>query len=186
MSNPGTLARRHFLRHTGRLAMAGAVPALAPAARAMVPGGARELALVHTHTHERVQLTFARGEQYDAQALATLNHFLRDHYTGEVGAIDPLLFELLHRVQATLGAHGAFEVISGFRCDATNTLLRRNRGGGVARRSLHLEGRALDVRLPGVPLTALRDAALSLAGGGVGYYAQSGFVHIDTGRVRSW
>lgn len=186
MTDLAPLARRHFLRHTGRLAVAGAAPVLAPRARAAVAASTRALSLVHTHTGEQVDLVYARDDRYDPRALDALNHLLRDHYTGQVGRIDPLLFDHLHRVQQALGARAAFEIISGYRCDATNALLRSTRGGGVARNSLHVEGRALDVRLPGVPLTALRDAALALAAGGVGYYAQAGFVHIDTGRVRSW
>ena len=102
--------------------------------------------------------------------------------------MDPQLFDLLHRVQTLLGSKSvrSFEVISGYRCPETNSHLRNSRGGGVAKRSLHMEGKAIDVRLPGVPLAELRDAALSLAAGGVGYYPSEQFVHIDTGRVRSW
>jgi uncharacterized protein YcbK (DUF882 family) len=111
---------------------------------------------------------------------------LRDHYSGEVGTIDPMLLEQLHRVRAAAGAGGPFEVISGYRCLATNDRLRTAGGGGVARRSLHLEGRAVDVRLPGVALPALRDSALALRAGGVGFYPRERFVHLDTGRVRTW
>ena len=100
--------------------------------------------------------------------------------------IDPQVFDLMHGVQQALGTERVFEIISGYRCPATNDKLRSTRGGGVAKKSLHMEGRAIDVRLPGVPLGELRDAALSLRGGGVGYYASSQFVHLDTGRVRSW
>jgi uncharacterized protein YcbK (DUF882 family) len=115
-----------------------------------------------------------------------LNHFLRDHYTGEVGSMDPQLFDLLHRVRRALGSTAAFQVISGYRAPATNLRLRLTRGGGVARNSLHTEGRAIDVRLPGVALAELRDAALSLRAGGVGFYPREDFVHLDTGRVRHW
>jgi uncharacterized protein YcbK (DUF882 family) len=118
--------------------------------------------------------------------LATLNRFLRDHYTGEVGTIDPHLFDLLHGVQRELGAGQAFQVISGYRCPATNATLKATRGGGVASHSLHMDGKAIDVRLPGIALGDLRDAALSLRGGGVGYYQREQFVHVDTGRVRRW
>src|SRR5690606_10964590 len=119
-------------------------------------------------------------------SLGLLNRFLRDHYSGEVGRIDPQLFDLLHRVRGLLGANTPFEVISGYRSEATNDRLRSTRGGGVATRSLHMDGRAIDVRLPGVPLADLRDAALSMKAGGVGYYPGGRFVHIDTGRVRRW
>ncbi len=173
--------RRRFLRHTAAWAAAGGVPTLARAG-----ADARALAMAHTHTGERIELVYAAGEGYLPQALGALNHFLRDHYSGEVGRIDPALFDLLHRVRQTLGHAGAFEVISGYRCAATNERLRLTRGGGVAKTSLHTEGRAIDVRLPGVALSDLRDAAWSLGGGGVGYYPGERFVHIDTGRVRRW
>jgi uncharacterized protein YcbK (DUF882 family) len=177
--------RRRFLRHTARLAAAGALPALAAPARASM-AGARGLALVNTHTREQIALVYAVDERYDPQALGALNHFLRDHYTGDVGQIDPRVFDLLHQVQRELGNGRAFEVISGYRCPATNARLRETGGGGVAKHSLHMEGRAIDVRLPGVPLADLRDAALSMRTGGVGFYPHDQFVHLDTGRVRHW
>jgi uncharacterized protein YcbK (DUF882 family) len=183
MTDPHT--RRRFFRHTARLAAACALPALATTAHASV-SGARGLAMVHTHTHERIDLVYAVDGQYDAAALGSLNRFLRDHYSGDVGAIDPQVFDLLHRVQREFGGGRAFEVISGYRCPATNNQLRETRGGGVAKHSLHMEGRAIDVRLPGVPLADLRDAAKSLRAGGVGFYPGQQFVHLDTGRVRTW
>jgi len=184
MSQMHTAARRRFLRHTGHIVAAAALPAFAVPARASV--GSRGLTMVHTHTQERIDLIYAVDGQYDPAALGSLNRFLRDHYSGEVGVIDPQVFELLHRVQRTLGSGRAFEVISGYRCPATNTQLRESRGGGVAKHSLHMEGRAIDVRLPGVSLADLRDAALSVRGGGVGFYPREQFVHLDTGRMRSW
>ena len=150
--------------------------------------GSRALAFDHTHTRERINLVYAVDGDYVPDALTSLNRFLRDHYSGTVGSMDPQLFDLLHRVRLALGGKSlsAFEVISGYRCPETNDHLRNSRGGGVAKRSLHMEGKAVDVRIPGVPLAELRDAALSLQAGGVGYYAREQFVHIDTGRVRSW
>lgn len=180
---PDAPSRRRFLRRAATFAAAGALPALAMPARAAVP---RELAMVHTHTHEHIERVFAVGERYLEPALDALNRFLRDHYTGDVGVIDPRLFDLMHRVRQTLGSTGRFEVISGYRCPATNDRLRSSRAGGVARRSLHMQGCAIDVRLPGVALTDLRDAGLSLRAGGVGYYPREQFVHLDIGRVRSW
>ncbi len=179
-------SRRRFLRQGTRLAAAGSLPAAwATPATASVPPS-RALALAHTHTHERLELVYAVEQHYLPEALGSLNRFLRDHYTGEVGRIDPQVFDLLHRVRERLGARRAFEVISGFRDPQTNALLRQTRGGGVARHSLHMEGRAIDVRLPGVPLADLRDAALSLRAGGVGFYPREQFVHLDIGRVRAW
>ena len=177
--------RRRFLHHGAQLATAVAAPMLALPARASVPG-ARALAMSHTHTQERIDLVYAMADDYLPEALGTLNRFLRDHYSGEVGSMHPTLFDLLHELRQLLGASGPYEVISGYRCPATNDRLRNTRGGGVARQSLHMQGRAIDVRLRGVPLAELRDAALSLRGGGVGYYPNEQFVHLDTGRVRSW
>ena len=179
--------RRLFLRRSAQWAVLGAgLPLAARGALASQPPQARSLALDHTHTRERLTLVYALGEQYVSDALRTLNHFLRDHYSGDVGVIDPQLFDLLHRVQSELGATQPFQVISGYRCPVTNATLRATRAGGVAARSLHMDGKAIDIRLPGVALTELRDAALSLRAGGVGFYPREQFVHIDTGRVRSW
>jgi uncharacterized protein YcbK (DUF882 family) len=185
MTDTPASTRRSFLRHTARLAAVGALPALSNAARASL-AGPRELALLHTHTHEQIEIVYAVGDRYDPEALGTLNRFLRDHYTGDVGRIDPGVFDLLYRAQQMFGSRRSFEVISGYRCPTTNTQLRLTRGGGVARNSLHMEGRAIDVRLSGVPVADLRDAALSLRAGGVGFYPRERFVHLDTGRVRHW
>jgi uncharacterized protein YcbK (DUF882 family) len=178
--------RRFFLR---RVAQAAAVAVGAPvAAHASIAprAEARSLAFDHTHTGERLEIVYAVGGEYVPQALATLNRFLRDHYTGDIGVIDPQLFDLLHGLKRELGAGQAFQVISGYRCPATNATLKATRGGGVASHSLHMDGKAIDIRLPGVALADLRDAALSLHGGGVGYYQREQFVHVDTGRVRHW
>ena len=175
-------ARRRFLVGGASLLAAGALPVRA---RANAPDR-RELEFFNTHTHERLDLVYAVGGQYLDGPLGRLNRFLRDHYSGEVGQMDPLLFDQLHQVRALLGADIPYEVISGYRCPQTNARLRHGGGGGVARKSLHMEGRAIDVRLPGVPLAELRDAALSLQAGGVGFYPDQQFVHIDTGRVRRW
>lgn len=181
----GRPPRRRFLRHAGGWVLAGAaVPAMASLAPR--PADARQLALSHTHTGERITLVYAEAGGYLPQALGALNRFLRDHYSGEVGRIAPDLFDQLHRLQQALGARGAFEIISGYRCPATNERLRTTRGGGVAKRSLHMDGRALDIRLPGVPLAELRDAAVALRAGGVGYYPAERFVHIDNGPLRRW
>lgn len=184
MSCPDPLPERRRFLHRAAAAAAIALPGVA-AAR-VAPAGTPSLAMLHTHTGERIDIVFAQDRRFLPEALGTLNHFLRDHYSGEVGPIDPSLFGLLHRLQATLGSRRPFEVISGYRGAATNQRLRAHGGGGVARRSLHMEGQAIDIRLPGVALADLRDAALDLRAGGVGYYERSQFVHLDTGRVRRW
>lgn len=179
-------ARRRFFARSSGLIAAAALPAWAHASASPNAAAGRSLEFFHTHTHERLNLVYAVGDQFQPDSLGRLNRFLRDHYTGEVGSMDPLLFEQLHRVRALLGARMPYDVISGYRCPDTNGRLRQKGGGGVAKKSLHMEGRAIDVRLPGVPLAELRDAALSLQAGGVGFYPDSQFVHLDTGRVRRW
>ncbi|MDD2918164.1 DUF882 domain-containing protein [Rhodoferax sp.] len=181
-------SRRSFLRRSAQAMLLGGALGLAGRSVLASAPSVRSLVLDHTHTHERIALVYANGEQYLPQAMGTLNHFLRDHYSGEVGQIDPQLFDLLHNVQQALGSGVplSFQIISGYRGPLTNARLRSTRGGGVAKHSLHMEGKAIDIRLPGVPLAELRDAALSLKAGGVGYYPRDQFVHIDTGRVRTW
>ncbi|WP_414708363.1 YcbK family protein [Ramlibacter sp.] len=186
MQSPEASARRSFLRRFAQAAMVGAAAPLAARTAWAVPANARSLAFDHTHTGEKLSIVYAVGERYLPEALQALNHFLRDHYTGDVGVIEPQLFDVLHRLRSALGANQSFQVISGYRCPATNASLKATRGGGVAKRSLHMDGKAIDIRLPGVQLADLRDAALSLKAGGVGFYQREQFVHVDTGRVRTW
>lgn len=178
-------SRRLFLQRAGKWFITGALATMASPVLAAARG-ARRLDLEHLHTGEHLSVVFGVGGRYVQRALERLNHFLRDHYTGEVGSIDPQLFDLLFAVRRELGCQQPFQVISGFRCAATNATLRKTGGGGVAKQSLHMEGRAIDVRLAGAPLADLREAAISLQAGGVGFYPQEEFVHLDTGRVRSW
>ena len=149
-------------------------------------GNDKSLRLRHLHTGESLVVSVDQWPAQDAGIQRRLRHFLRDHYSSDEGAIDPRLVSQLRSLYNLLGTDTTIEVISGFRSAATNERLRKRGGGGVASRSLHLEGRAMDIRLTGVPLAQLRDAALELRAGGVGYYARSNFVHIDTGRVRRW
>ena len=189
MKNPH---RRLFLgRSLGAAQLAASTLLLTGAGRALAsaPGqaqDARQLSFNHLHTHERIGLVYARGEQFVPPALTSLNHFLRDHYSGEVGVMDPELYNVLHGVRRALGTELPYDVISGYRSPHTNETLRTTRGGGVAKRSLHMDGKAIDVRLPGIALADLRNAAIDLKAGGVGFYPREDFVHIDTGRVRSW
>lgn len=178
-------SRRIFLGHVARLAAAGAaLPLARPAFASQI--GARSLDFAHTHTGEKLRVVYSIGEHYVPQALTTLNRFLRDHYSGEVGAMDPTLFDLLYHLKLSLDCQEPFQIVSGYRCPSTNETLRTTRGGGVAKHSLHMEGKAVDIRLTGVPLVDLRDAAMSAGVGGVGFYPGQKFVHIDTGRVRNW
>ena len=145
---------------------------------------ARRILFYHTHTDERLSIVYSVEGEYVPESLAELNRFLRDFRTGDVHEIDPELFDILWDLRRTTGG-GTYEVISAYRCPATNEQLRDG-SGGVAKNSLHMQGRAIDVRLTEVPTVDLRDAALKLKRGGVGYYEQSDFVHVDTGRVRRW
>jgi uncharacterized protein YcbK (DUF882 family) len=145
----------------------------------------RELSMVSTHTGESLAIRYFETGQYLPAALQRLNHLLRDHRTGEVKAIDPALFDRLHALALCARCAPRYEIISGYRSPATNLLLRET-GSGVAKHSLHMDGRAIDVRLAGTSCGRLRDLALAQQCGGVGYYAKSDFVHLDTGRVRAW
>jgi len=144
------------------------------------------LRLFHTHTGERIDIVYRRGDTYDPEALAELNHYLRDHRTGAVLAYDPRVFDLLHDLDAKLGRpNGEIDIVCGYRTPWSNEFLRTH-GHGVAVHSLHMEAKAIDIRMPGVETSTLRDAAHALHRGGVGYYAKSEFVHVDVGRVRRW
>lgn len=145
----------------------------------------RELSLLHTHTGERLSLAYFERGEYLPDALEAVNHLLRDHRTDAVHPIDPALLDILHDLRTATGSTGEYKIISGYRSPETNATLRK-KSRGVAKHSLHLDGRAIDVRLDGVELPTLREAALSLSRGGVGFYAKSDFVHLDTGAVRSW
>jgi len=174
--------RRLFLRGLG-----GAVAAAAVAPKRLLarPSGERILSFVHTHTSERLTVPYFADGSYLPEGLASLRGFLRDFRTGEEHEIDPALFDLLHDLRLATGTQSPFHVISGYRSPRTNAMLREH-GHGVASGSMHLVGRAIDVRLTDTSSAVLRDAALELAQGGVGYYPASDFVHVDTGRVRRW
>lgn len=149
------------------------------------PLGPRKLSFLHTHIDESLSVTYFNQGGYVADGLGKLNHLLRDFRTQDVHPIDPRLFDVLYDLQVLADRDTSYEIISGYRSPRTNTMLR-NRSGGVATRSLHMDGKAIDVRLTGFPCKKLRDLALSMKRGGVGFYKASDFVHLDTGRVRSW
>jgi uncharacterized protein YcbK (DUF882 family) len=171
--------RRTFLKYGAALCVTASASTWAK------PAVARTLSFEHTHTGEALTTTYWRAGKYDSAALTTVDTFLRDFRTGDLHVIDPTLLDYLFDVQCALGCDAPFAVISGYRSPATNDMLRQH-SSGVASGSLHLVGRAIDVRIPGVKTGQLRGAAANLARGGVGYYAASGFVHLDTGRFRQW
>lgn len=182
MTTPWT--RRSFLMACLGATTVLARPALthAAATRAL----AARLTLYNIHTREAATIVYrdATGN-YDSAALHRLHYLLRCHFTDEVAPIDVRVIEFLSAVDQVLNGDREIHIVSGFRSSAYNNWLVRHTSG-VAARSLHLEGRAIDVRFPGLPLREVRRAALAVGGGGVGYYPNSDFVHLDSGRVRSW
>ena len=164
-----------------------AVPVLLPfPGRGWADAGAeRRLILDNTHTGELLDTVYYRGGRYEPTELGRLDWLLRDHRTGGVLPIAEGLFDLLHELAAAAAREPRYEIISGFRSPATNALLAATTVG-VSSKSLHMMGRAIDVRLAGYPTEGLRDLALAKQAGGVGYYPSSDFVHLDLGAVRSW
>lgn len=145
----------------------------------------RKLSFYHLHTGEKLSSTYWADGDYITEELKTLDHLLRDHRSGEIQPIDKNLLDLLYVLQQQVYKRGAYHIISGYRSPKTNAKLRKQ-SKGVAKRSLHMQGKAIDVRLPGVELKQLRKAALNLNVGGVGFYPKSNFLHLDTGRPRFW
>lgn len=144
------------------------------------------LRLYNTHTNEKIEIVYRRGDQYIQSALAKLDFFLRDHNTNEVRHFDPRLYDILSDLTASVGHPGGeIDIVCGYRTTSTNAALRAHTNG-VAKNSLHIQAEAIDLRMPGVNTLKLRKAALALARGGVGYYPHSDFIHVDTGRVRQW
>lgn len=149
------------------------------------PRAARSINLLSLHTGEREKLVYWADGHYIPGALRRIDNVLRDHRNGQVRAMEPALIDLLSALAQRLETSEPFEVISGYRSPASNTMLARQ-SNGVAEQSLHVRGMAIDVRLPRRRLAALRDTAKAMAVGGVGYYPRSDFVHVDIGRVRYW
>jgi uncharacterized protein YcbK (DUF882 family) len=179
MSSPR--ARRLFLR--GVLAGCGACLVSPHALAAEIDE--RRLILQNTHTGDVLDTIYRANGQLRPAELGRLDWVFRDHRAGSVLPIDARLFDLLHELAASAGVEPRYEIISGYRSPATNAMLAAT-SDGVSSRSLHMEGKAIDIRLAGVALVRLRDLALARQAGGVGYYPGSDFVHLDVGRVRSW
>lgn len=146
---------------------------------------ARELAFQNLHTGEKIALTYFEQGQYLTEALQEIDNVLRDHRTGDVYPIDPNLLNLLYKLQETLQVNRPFSIISGYRSPLSNSELHSH-SNGVAKNSLHMQGKAVDIRIEGVDTAEIRRAAISLQQGGVGYYPSSDFVHVDTGQIRYW
>ena len=145
----------------------------------------RSLSLLNLHTGEALKATYFENGAYVPDAMAALNHLLRDFRTGGVHPMAPGLLDLVSTLTGTLETRETVQVISGYRSPTTNAALHA-RSKGVASHSLHMDGMAMDIRIKGVQLPHLRDAALAMRRGGVGFYPASDFVHVDVGRVRRW
>ncbi|WP_243454076.1 DUF882 domain-containing protein [Oceanisphaera pacifica] len=181
-NNSQQTSRRRFLLGAGGLGLAAMLPL---SAQASLSAPVRKLRLHNLHTGEQVSADFWENGRYLKDGLSTLNHIMRDFRENEEFDIDPKLFDQLYLLQHRLGKPGEIQIISGYRSPTTNAMLRR-KSRGVAKKSYHMKGQAIDLRLPNVELSQLRRAALDLKVGGVGYYPKSNFVHLDTGPVRSW
>lgn len=190
--------RRNLLKFAGGAVLNGALvagattailrPALATTPAPAMPARAnsvRLLSFVNTHTGDTFADAYWENGNYVPDAMAAINHVMRDHRSGEVYAIDANLLDQLHRLKGEVESSSAFQIISGYRSPATNAALHEA-SNGVATRSLHMQGKAIDIRIRGVDTARLRDAAIAMQAGGVGYYQASDFVHVDTGRVRRW
>lgn len=185
------VARNGFGKATRRAVQAGAIAAATAltAAPSAAFAEVRSLKLFFTHTGERATITYKRNGKYDPKGLAQVNRLLRDWRRNEPARMDPRLLDLVWEVYQRTGAKDYVNIVSAYRSPATNNMLRgRSRNTGVAKNSQHTLGKAMDFYIPGVKLARLREVAMQLQIGGVGYYPTSGspFVHLDVGRVRAW
>ena len=177
--------RRDFLRLSAAGLVAAALfdpmEALAAAQRPV-----RQLAFLNTHTGERIKAEYWVKGRYQKDALKAINRVMRDHRTGSVHKMDPRLLDLMFTMQSRLGNKGPFHLVSAYRSPQTNAAMHESDPSGVARRSFHVQGKAVDIRLPNQSLSNLYKVALRMRAGGVGYYPESNFVHVDVGPVRRW
>jgi len=178
-------SRRSFLRLGIAALTAAALPRQIFAASPVAAVPERALAFYNTHTGERLKTTYWEQGQYIGEALSQIDHVLRDHLANETREIEPKLLDLLFAIGGQMQSREPFHVISGYRSNSTNAYLRAH-SSGVADNSLHTVGKAIDIRLPGRDLRALRKVALDLKAGGVGFYPKSDFIHVDVGSVRYW
>ncbi len=184
VDSPRRLHRRTFLKKSALTIVAAFAPLPVFAGFERLLQDVRKLTFYNLHTEETLKVCYCRGGAYDGQALKAVNHILRDHRSNEIHPIDTRLLDLLHAISLQVESR-RFHVISGYRSPSTNAKLRRD-GNGVASRSLHMCGQAIDIRIPGVESQRLHRVAVDLKGGGVGHYPRLDFVHVDVGRVRYW
>ena len=177
------MGRRRFLKIGAIAAAAGLLPFPVVQAHGFSP--TRSLYLYSPNTKESFDGVYYADGKYLRDALDEINHIMRDHRTGDIHWIDPDLLDVLFVLSKKTRSASPLNIISGYRCPATNAWLRR-RSKNVARKSLHIAGQAADIRVPGVQTASLKKMAVNIRGGGVGYYPRSGFVHVDTGPIRYW
>jgi uncharacterized protein YcbK (DUF882 family) len=180
-----TITRRHLLEMGAAAAASILVPGAAWAGFRVLTGQARSLAFYNLYTSERLKTIYWEKGRYIPEALAKINYLMRDFRANKIKPIDPTLLDLLCALSRKLNTSKPFDLISGYRTPLTNAMLAAH-SEGVAPHSMHIQGRAADVRVPGRSLAELHRVALALRAGGVGYYPRSDFVHVDTGRVRHW
>jgi len=186
MNKKTALNRRKFLGLSAAALTVGASSLAVPAqAIPFYNPRARQLSFYNTHTNEIYSGVYYYSGGYDRTVMSQFSYMMRDHRNEEVARIDYRLFDLIHRIQASLQYFGVVQLISGYRSPESNALLAST-SSGVAKNSYHLRGQATDIRIDGVPTEYVHRAALSLGAGGVGYYQESDFVHVDTGPVRTW
>jgi len=179
---PKMMKRRDFLKFSaGTLGLLAAPGAIAK----VTSSSERVLRFYNLHTGESINATYWADGNYVPDQLTAIDRLLRDHRTNQITTMDRELYDLLFVLQQEIGRSGTYHIISGYRSPKTNAMLNKT-SSGVAKRSLHMQGKAIDIRLPGTDLKELRQAALSLKAGGVGYYPRSNFIHVDTGRPRFW
>jgi len=179
------ITRRRFLRCAMAAAAVACLPQTSYASVRRPVVSVKDLSLHNLHTEEKIALSYFENGEYVAEALRDISYLLRDFRTGGILAMDPRLIDLLYDLKGVLDTDRPFQVISGYRSPKTNASLRKS-GSGVAKASFHMQGKAVDIRIEGIDSKVIRSAAMSLGRGGVGHYPNSNFVHIDTGRVRSW
>jgi uncharacterized protein YcbK (DUF882 family) len=178
--------RRRFLAMSaGALVTATSISSRSVFAQTALITPERTLSFYNLHTGENLKVAYWAEGEYITESLSEINHLLRDYRTGEIKPIDLGLLNLLHAMTLRLGTSKPIQLISGYRSAATNAMLHAH-SGGVAQHSLHMEGMATDIRIPGHDLRELHTVAVAMRGGGVGYYPQSDFVHVDVGRQRYW
>ena len=186
LSNPAMTIGRRVLLRCGFAAAAAATVLLPEESHALMKAPPRQLSFVNLHTGEQVRAAYWAQGRYLREGMREINRLMRDHRNGAVHPIDPRLIDVLFHLQHRVGARGPIQVVSGYRSPQTNAQLHEADPDGVATHSYHMEGKAVDIRMPGLPLRTLHKAALSLRAGGVGYYPGSNFVHVDVGPPRRW